>query len=144
MSEETSTNESPKLEATGRFNWSRIWSAGQLLVSISLVVGLLVWLVWSPVADEPIPSNSAKPMAAIEASGYLKLSMDPESPLGKKVAIEQTVSMTVNDPIIHATGRVVASRRPGNDGKKDFWQFNSGELLDTFAAWEKSECRSGF
>ena len=50
----------------------------------------------------------------------------------------------VSELLIQVTGRVVASRRQTGDGKRDYWQFNSGGLLDTFAAWEKATADVSF
>lgn len=85
-----------------------------------------------------------KPHLPVEVTGHLTLLLDSDTPLGKKITIETIQPVTVSEPLLQVTGRVIASRRPAGNGKKDYWQFNSGELLDTFAAWEKATADISF
>ena len=140
MSEPATKNEKISSKTKSKIIWSQIWSVSQLLVSIALVCTLLMWLIWIPSSnnDETSKANIAKPQLPVEVTGHLSVALVSDSPLGKKLTIETVKPVLVSEPLIQVTGRVVASRRPAGEGKKDYWQFNSGELLDTFAAWEKA------
>ena len=112
----------------------------QLVISLALVACVLAWLVWTPEdtkASQPNTVSAPKRMAA-EVSGFKQLSVELDSPLGRRLALRPLMPIQVTEPLMHVTGRVAASRRPGAEGGKDFWQFTSGDLLNTYASWEKA------
>ena len=138
---ETPTSSSPSVQQSrwGVFA-TRVWPVLQLLVSIALVGSALVWLMGHEGGNAKDEAPAPKPSSAstVSPTGYLTLTVDRDSPLGKRLPLQTVEPVTVNDALLHATGVVIASRRPGTEGSNDFWQFNSGALLSSYAAWEKA------
>jgi membrane fusion protein, heavy metal efflux system len=123
-----------------KINWQQYFSLIQLIMSVVLVLVALVWLLWpqsNEVADDNnVPTLKKRP--AVEAVAFGKISIDSNSPIGNRLPVQQLKAIVVSEPVLRVTGRVIASRRPGSDSKKDYWQFNSGELLNDFSLWEKA------
>lgn len=131
----------PAKKSKARIDWQKYFSLIQLLVSILAVTAALAWLLWAPQASEVADENNAaipKRRPAVEAVGFGKLSIDSNSPIGNRLPVQELKAVVVSEPVLRVTGRVIASRRPGSDSKKDYWQFNSGELLNDFSSWEKA------
>lgn len=111
----------------------------QLIISIAIVSCVLFWLVVFPHSkSETAADPAAQKAPAVEAVGPYVLSVERDSPLGRRLTIDTVEPITVTDPILHVTGSVIASRRPGKNGDPDFWQFDSVDLLQAYSSREKA------
>lgn len=142
MSESPSqTAASPQISPPKSSRMSALLEVLQLIISLALVCCFLAWLLWSPDASSKTNSqaNSSPPIrSSAEVDGSEHLSVELDSPLGHRLSLRTVSNTLVTEPLMHVTGRVVASRRPGPDSGKDFWQFNSVELLSMYSSWEKA------
>ena len=131
------------LAITSRGSWrqklSRVWPALQLIISLVIVSSVLLWLMrpHQDLAKSNLDAAVQKPLA-VEAIRPFELSVQLDSPLGKRLTVQSVEPLTVTDPVLRVTGSVVTSRRPGNNGDPDFWQFHSADLLRTYSALEKA------
>lgn len=120
--------------------WKRIWSAGQFVVALAVTVGFLVYLLFAPHAPPPMESaDDARPGEVVEVIASRLIRVQPGSPFDQKVSVATVKKQTVSDPVMTVTGRVAASLRPGNGKGKDFWQFDSSEVLTAFTDWQKAQ-----
>ena len=130
----------PKLSPPERLPLlSRLWPFLQLIISLVLVSAVLLWLLrpHQDHSESNIDVSGQKP-SAVEATGPFELTVQRDSPLGKRLTIQSVEPLSVTDPILRVTGTIVASRRPGNNGDSDFWQFHSAGLLQTYSALQKA------
>lgn len=117
---------------------SQMRSVVQLLVSLAIVIAFLLRLIFAPHGPEKEPETTSLQPAAVKVEEAGLISVDAESPLASRLPRKKVETMNVTDPIIRVTGRVIASRRPGVNGKPDFWQFQSETLLDMYSSWDKA------
>ncbi|MGV3608963.1 MAG: efflux RND transporter periplasmic adaptor subunit [Planctomycetaceae bacterium] len=136
MSDPSAKATAKKPETTEK---SKTWSVVQLLLSLAIVVAFLLRLIFAPHSEKD-ESASAKsgPAPAVQVIDEGRIRVDRESPLAKRMLVQKVEPKSVTDPLLRVTGRVIASRRPGVNGKQDYWQFQTEALLDAFSAWEKA------
>lgn len=126
----------------------RRWIADviQLVVSLVVVGAALFWLLkghQKPAEDQNSSAQTAAEPPA-KAVGQSLIDIRLDTTLGKKLTVETVKSEKTQQPLMRATGTVLASRRPGLKGTPDFWQFSTSELLNSFTAWERAMADTDF
>ncbi len=122
-----------------------VWDIGQLLVSVTLVVALLLWMLWHPTEESNegnVRQESTVKSVRVEADGLI--AVEANSPIGKRIQLLNVVAKQTTEPLMNVTGMVIASRRPGPEANKDFWQFSSEEILTTYSDWERAKTDAEF
>jgi hypothetical protein len=130
---------------TGR--WRSFWDRSQFLVSLLFVGGALCWLLFAPDSHldskSPLGAATAKPMVDVVDRDSIRVLVD--SPLQQRLQRVSVHPEETTAPLLQASGRVIACRRPAQDKTgSPFWQFSSGELLDSYTAWKKAQLEATF
>ncbi|MEI8212701.1 MAG: efflux RND transporter periplasmic adaptor subunit [Planctomycetota bacterium] len=136
--------ETPPLE---RNRWQAFWDRSQFLVSLVLVGGALAWLLFAPHSHSESKSQggAAKPMPMVDVVDRDSIRVLVDSPLQQRLERVSVRPEVTTSPMLQASGRVIASRRPAQDKSgSPFWQFSSGELLDSYTAWKKAQLEATF
>ena len=125
--------------------WGRIWSAAQLMVSLALTVVMLVYLMVMPAAS-PSADEEHRPVKseAVEPVGPGLVRILPGTSLETKLQTLIVQTTVINSPLLTVTGTVVASLRPGNENRTDFWQFHAAEVLTAYTDWQKATADIAF
>jgi cobalt-zinc-cadmium efflux system membrane fusion protein len=105
---------------------------------------VLVYLLYTPAQKDEPRKVVAAPTEQVTLKGGGLIGIDPQAPLAKKLEIVCVETVSVTDPVLQVTGTVVASRRPGGTNNPDVWQFDSPELLTTYADLEKAAADIAF
>jgi len=138
----------PAKSATDRgigSRWQQVWSALQLIVSLALTVAMLVYLVVTPAAPTPVEDSSRTAKTeAVELAGPGLVRIHPGTSLETKLQTHKVESTVINSPILTVTGTVVASLRPGNENRSDFWQFSAPDVLTAYSDWQKATADIAF
>lgn len=135
MSDPSAKATAKKPESTEK---SKTWSVVQLLLSLAIVVAFLLRLIFAPHSEKEESQSKPSAPPAVQVIDRGRIRVDLESPLAKRLLVKKVEPKSVTDPLLRVTGRVIASRRPGVNGKQDYWQFQTEALLDAFSAWEKA------
>jgi hypothetical protein len=119
----------------------RVLTVFQFVIALVVTCAFLAWLLLAKGPAEPEREKRINPNDVVRVAGPALLTVQPESPLGKKMETVTISPVKVSTPTLVVTGRVAASLRPG-DAKKgadksDFWQFDSPEVLSAFTDWQK-------
>lgn len=140
----SSPSSSPPATPLPRSRWARVWSASQFVVALAITLVFLAYLL----IPDYVPHN-AEPTARLPAANEIvqvvgpgRLRIQAGSPLDRKLDVVTARLETITEPLLTITGRVVASMRPGTD--KNFWQFDTAELLTTHADWQKAQADIAF
>ena len=140
----SSPSSSPPATPLPRSRWARVWSASQFVVALAITLVFLAYLL----IPDYVPHN-AEPTARLPAANEIvqvvgpgHLRIQAGSPLDRKLDVVTARLETITEPLLTITGRVVASMRPGTD--KNFWQFDTAELLTTHADWQKAQADIAF
>src|SRR5262249_30656762 len=92
-----------------RSRWGWLWPAVQLIVALPLTGPALVYLLWSP-HKEPTPpapaEESPSHSEAVRLVGPDRVSISPDTPLGKKLEVAPVGSESVSAPLLTVTGSV--------------------------------------
>lgn len=124
-----------------------IWDWFQFSVALTLVTGGLLWILYSDsgdhshdvgnaVLEKKSEKNSTHSDLSITPDAHIRMVLD--SAIGKRLGSLTVTSSDSTEPVVTATGIVLASKRPGREDSGNFWQFYSPELLTIYADWEKS------
>lgn len=91
-------------------------------------------------AKPPAMTQASAPTArpAVTISGPRELEIDPSSTLLGNLSVDSVQSVTASDPVLLATGSIVAQLTPGVARGGGRWQFASPELLAVYSEWLKS------
>lgn len=129
----------PVVQASGpQSDRDSVWSTIQFVLSLLLTSGVLIYLLFVPVAaprDRQRPSSSPP---VVDIAGERLLQVTPGSPFDDKLQQVTAHTARLTNPVLTVTGRVAASLRPGNERGKDFWQFEAPEVLSSYSDWEKA------
>ena len=125
----------------------RVLSIGQFGIALALTLAFLAYLVLAPSNLVRIESNGSKAKIppAVQLAGPMLIQVRSGTPFDDRIETHQTTIQRISDPVLVVNGRVAASLRPGtsNDNSlgqpKDFWQFESVEILNAFNDWQKSQ-----
>jgi len=110
-----------------------------VLLALGLTIAVLVWLLSAPAGPPPVENGGLqKPPEAVEVIGPSLIRIRGDSKLNEKLQIIEARSVEMREPVLSVTGTVIASMRPGTDKGKDYWQFNTPELLTTYSDWDKA------
>ncbi len=125
----------PGIESSRSSRWART----QLGVCIAICCGLLVLLMWpeNNRAASPPREQAALRTTAVWSTKTGRVHIEPGSPLVRKLEIVRVNSQTTTNAVLSVTGRIAASLRPDRGGGRS-WQFESPDLLTTYADWQKS------
>ncbi|NMB76364.1 MAG: RND transporter [Myxococcales bacterium] len=104
-----------------------------------LTMGILTFLLWpddgtGKAVPTPDPSRES---AAVRLDDEHRIVIQAGTPLQKKLQVFTIQEERIRIPVVNVTGSVVASLRIGAGDSRD-WQFNSPELLATYADWQKA------
>jgi hypothetical protein len=129
----------PRPEQRGARYWvGRVWSMGQFLIALGLAGAALAYLLLHPGSHAPEDASANKPALPVEIAGPHLLRIRPDSTLEKRFQTATASQRSIRAPVVIVTGTVVASMSHGENGKPDFWQFNSPEILTTYADWRRA------
>jgi multidrug efflux pump subunit AcrA (membrane-fusion protein) len=119
--------------------WSRLWSWLQFVLALAGSITFLVYLLTNPLEPptEPV-KRVAPPPEVVTIRGPNCIHIAPGSLLAQKIEVVPVRKVVLSEPILTVTGRVVASLRPGNGKGRDFWQFDSNEMLTAYTDWQKA------
>jgi hypothetical protein len=121
----------------------RLLGAWQLIASVALAAGVLGWLLFGSGIHSTGPGNHEQNKNGnsanhqVEIAGLNRLRLKSESTLAHKIKKVPVTKVKISTPILSVTGTVVASLRQGN-GKSDYWQFHTPEILTAFTDWQKA------
>jgi hypothetical protein len=120
---------------------ARIWLAAQIIGSLGMAVAVLLFLIFQPYlvgasSPEQEKQTSTPNPVRITSAGLIHIA--PGTPLHHHLEKKEVQKLRVQYPLLTVTGAVVASPRGGEGNAKGFWQFNTAELLSTYADWEKA------
>lgn len=118
--------------------WGRLWSAAQLILSLVVTVGTLIYLVWMPGGGHAEETKPTPKIEVVEALDPTHLQIRPGTALDTKLDTLKVQTTSINSPLMMITGYVVASLRPGKGNRADAWQFNSSDTLSAYADWQKA------
>jgi hypothetical protein len=119
---------------------ARFLSAVQFTLAIVITLGVLAYLLWpaSRTSDDA-PSN-VEQVEIVKLVGPHQLSIQPDTPLEKKLVVAPVDREQTSAPMLKVTGSIVARLPPGkekdlNEGR---WDFNSPDLSSAYADWIKA------
>lgn len=118
---------------------ARIWSAIQLPLTVLIAVGALAYLLW-PEGHTEEESASAE-VEIVKLVAPHRLTIEPGTPLQKKLAVVSVISQEKSSPQLKVTGSVVARLAPADhqDSKVEGrWDFNTPDLAGAYADWLKA------
>lgn len=119
--------------------WSKYWSFLQLILSLSLTVAVLVWLLRAPAPTSPVETAPETGAAdVVRAAGPRSIRIEAGSALEKKLHVATVQKVRLTAPVLTVTGTVAASLRPGSGKSSDYWQFNAPEILTAYSDWQKA------
>lgn len=124
--------------------WSRIWSAAQLLLALALTLVVLVWLLYTPQSNAPLPEPAQPNAAVVQQVGPRLIRIQSGSALAKKLEVASVQSARLTAPVLTVTGTVAASLRPGDGKISDYWQFNAPEILTAYTDMQKATADIAF
>lgn len=118
---------------------ARLWSAGQLIVSLALTAAFLAYLL-RPTPPPPAASTERQPPPpeAVQAVGPYLIRIQPDTPIAHKLKVADVHPTRIHSAVLGVTGTVVASLRPGAGKGGDYWQFNTPEVLTAYTDWQKA------
>jgi membrane fusion protein, heavy metal efflux system len=119
----------------------RSWIGLQLVVSLLLAGGVLVWLLSSPFRARPVDDSATDvqpPTEVVKVIDQGAIRITPGTPLAKKLAIVAVRNVEISVPVLSVTGSIVARLRPGSGPPEDRWQFNTSDVLSAYTDWRKS------
>jgi multidrug efflux pump subunit AcrA (membrane-fusion protein) len=120
--------------------WQRASLAIQLVLSLTVVVGVFGYLLWSgrktPSPDED--KRPTRPEEVIQTVGARLIRVLPGSPVDKKLQVATVRDAWITAPVLPVTGNTLASLRPGKEASQDSWQFATPDLLSAFSDWQKA------
>lgn len=122
-----------------RPSWlGRLLDGGQFVIALAATVGFLVYLLMTPVepVGESPPPTVPQPLVWIDDDQRIQI--EAGSPFDSKIETFTVRLTAITDPLLTATGRVVASLRPGSGDAEDYWQFESAEVLTAFTEWQRA------
>jgi cobalt-zinc-cadmium efflux system membrane fusion protein len=127
---------------------TKLWFVVQFFGSLALIGGVVLLLVFAPEkllgthdrSDAKVPL----PQTAVQPIDDTHLRIDPQSSLGKKLAVSVTGKSIVSRPILVVPGTVAASLRPGGPDNAEQWQFNQTEALEAFFNWRRARIDEQF
>lgn len=123
-----------------RSRWVRLWGRVQLVLSLALTGSALAYLLWMAESSRPLSSEDqhAASEQTVRVVGPLRIRIDPECSLARKLHVTTVQPTSITTPLLTVTGTVTASLRPATGKGRDYWQFNSPELLTTYTDWQKA------
>jgi RND family efflux transporter MFP subunit len=125
--------------------WRKMWSAAQLILALVITLGVLAYLVLTPVTPPSADEDRRQPQAeVVQPAGPGLIRILPGTPLEKKLQIVKVETSRITSPILSVTGTVAASLRPGHGKKSDYWQFNAPEVLTAYSDWQKATADIAF
>ncbi|MFO1094471.1 MAG: efflux RND transporter periplasmic adaptor subunit [Planctomycetaceae bacterium] len=118
--------------------WNRMWSAAQLILSLVVTLGTLVYLVWMPGGGHGEDTKRTPKIEVVETLDPAHLQIRPGTALDTKLDTLKVQTTSINSPLMMITGYVVASLRPGKGNRAGDWQFKDPDTLSSFADWQKA------
>jgi multidrug efflux pump subunit AcrA (membrane-fusion protein) len=136
----TSTNAPTVRVKAGKW-LGQLLSGLQFLVALGVTVAFLLFLLFYPAAKPKEEDAAAPPpkKPIVEVIGPSLIHVEPGSPFDSKLQVAQVRSVTLTNPLLNSTGRVVASLRPDERSQELSWQFSAPEMLNVFTDWQKSQ-----
>ncbi|MCS7046074.1 MAG: efflux RND transporter periplasmic adaptor subunit [Gemmataceae bacterium] len=124
--------------------WGKVWSAVQLIVALVVTLGVLVYLVVTPLVPPTAEERRQPPPEVVRPAGPGQIQIETGTPLEKKLQIVRVETMRINTPALFVTGIVAASLRPSSGKDGDHWQFHSPEALTAYSDWQKARADIAF
>ncbi len=120
--------------------WRRISLAVQLLLSLAVAGGTLVYLMRT--GTKPPSAEDDKRPAPIEEVAQLAgpriIRIRPGTAVENKLQVATIEADLITAPAVPVSGTALASLRPGKELAQDTWQFATPELLSAFTDWQKA------
>jgi hypothetical protein len=140
----TDTLQHPPMSPPSRSRRERWSIVFQLVLSLSVALGVLGYLLMSggPSRDDPVRPTRPEPVVRIISP--LLIYVEPGTPLDKKLQVATVETAWLSAPVLPVTGMALASLRPGKEAAQDAWQFATPELLASFSDWQKAVKDSQF
>jgi hypothetical protein len=123
-----------------RSTWQRLSLIVQLLLSLAVAGGALVYLIRAG-TKPPSPEDEKRPSPPEEfanVAGPRLIRVRPGTAIENKLRVATVESALITAPAIPVTGAALASLKPGKEIAKDTWQFATPELLSAFTDWQKA------
>ena len=124
---------------------ARLLSIGQFGVALALTLSFLAYLLLAPssLIRSESTASKVKVLPAVQLAGPMLIQVRSGTPFDDRIKTHQTTIQRISDPVLVVNGRVAASLRPGTSTDsslgqpRDFWQFESIEILNAFTDWQK-------
>lgn len=124
---------------------ARLLSIGQFGIALALTLAFLAYLVLAPSSLVRSDSNASKAKVppAVQLAGPMLIQVRSGTPFDDRIETHQTTIQRISDPVLVVNGRVAASLRPGTSTDnslrqpRDFWQFESIEILNAYTDWQR-------
>ncbi len=125
--------------ARRRVLWERANLAVQLLLSLAVAVGVLIYLIYGGKnASVEEGKRAARPEEVVQVVGPRSIRIRPGTGLDSELHVATAKAAWLTAPILPVTGAALASLRPGTEVAFDAWQFATPDLLSAFTDWQKA------
>ena len=144
MSTPSPNTPAPAKPAAGRGSpptWqARLSSAAQFTLAIVITAGVLAYLLWPANHNSEEAAPAAQEVEIVKLIGQHQLSIDPGTPLEKKLAVVAVQREATSAPMLKVTGSIVARLPPGKakEAAEGRWDFNTPDLSSAYADWIKA------
>jgi hypothetical protein len=136
--------ERPRQAPVPRSKKERWWLIAQVVLSLSVALGVLAYLLWSGGSSQEDDTRPTRPEPVVRIVGDRLLHVQPGTPVDKKLQVAAVEAVWLSAPVLPGTGTALANLRPGKEAAQDAWQFATPELLAAFSDWQKAAKDSQF